>query len=103
MDADVEGIDEDNELDDDLWEEEDDENEGNDILVSAHETVSSSMMDIEMDNGVDVSVPQLRDFLSDAPASVPLVDVGDSEASGSTKTATGSSTPRIFQVPDIVF
>ena len=52
-----------NKLDDGLWEDEgDSDDEENSILMSAHKSVSSSMMDVEMDDGVDVSIPQLHDF-----------------------------------------
>jgi hypothetical protein len=60
-DTDIEGVDEDNELDDELWEDEEEE-EASDVLLAARETASGSMMDIEINDGIDVSVPQLRDF-----------------------------------------
>ena len=48
---DIEGV----AKDDGLWEDEgDDDDEENSILMSAHKSVSSSMMDVEMDDGVDV-------------------------------------------------
>ena len=66
------------ELDDGLWEEEeeDDDDDENSVLKSACETASSTMMDVEVDDGVDMSIPQLHDYLSDHQALSPLVNVG---------------------------
>ena len=97
----MEGLDEDKELDDELWEDEGDEDEGNDILLSAHKTASSSTMDLETDDGVDVSIPQLRNYLNDSPVLTPLVSV--SEGSNVTKRATASTVPKVFQVPEMTF
>jgi hypothetical protein len=36
--------------------------EASNILLAARETASGSVMDIEINNGIDVSVPQLWDF-----------------------------------------
>ena len=73
----------------------------NSVLKSACETTSSTTMDVEVDDGVDVSVPQLRDYLSDRPASSPLVNVG--EGPNVMKKAVGSSAPRVFEVGDMTF
>ena len=90
------------ELDDGLWEDDDDDDEEeNPVLKSACETASSTTMDVELDDGVDVGVPQLRDYLSDRLALSPLVDVG--EGPNVTKKAAGSSAPRVFEVRDMTF
>jgi hypothetical protein len=90
------------ELDDGLWEDDDDDEEEEDpVLKSARETASSTTMDVELDDGVDIGVPQLRDYLSDRPALSPLVDVR--EGSNETKKAAGSSAPRVFEVRDMTF
>ena len=93
---DIEGVGKD-ELDDRLWEDEGDDDEENSILMSAHKSASSSMMD----DGVDVSIPQLCDFLSDHPTLEPLVKGG--KAPNATKKVVDFSTPRVFQVPDMTF
>jgi hypothetical protein len=89
------------ELDDGLWEEDDNGEEENSVLTSACETASSATMDIEVDDGVDIGIPQLRDYLSDHPTSSPLVNVG--EGLTVTKKASDSNIPRVFEVPDIIF
>jgi hypothetical protein len=81
----MEGLDEDKELDNKLWEDEGDEDEGNNILLSARKTASSSTVDLETDDGVDVSVPQLHNYLCDSPALTPLISI--SEGSNMTKWA----------------
>ena len=100
---DIDGIqvDEENELDDSFWEGDDDDHGG--ILESAREVASSHLMDIEHTDGVDVSVPQLRDYLSDAPTSAtPLVSVEEQPVVS--KKAAAVSGPKIFQVvTDIQF
>jgi hypothetical protein len=101
-DTDIEGVDEDNELDDELWEDEEEE-EASDVLLAARETASGSMMDIEINDGVDVSVPQLRDFLSDTPALSPLFNVEAGPTTVRKVTPVESSVPRVFEVPDIQF
>jgi hypothetical protein len=58
-------------------------------------------MDVEVDDGVDIGVPQLRDYLSDHPAMSPLVDVR--EGPNATKKAACSSAPRVFEVRDTMF
>jgi len=101
---DIEGVDEQDEVDDTLWEDEDNE-EDNDVLLSARETASSSVMDVEAADGVDVSIPQLRDFLSDTPAFSPLIaftGVGGQSSMMNKAASTDSITPRVFQVPDVV-
>jgi len=100
--ANSESVLEDNELDNELWEGEDDsDDEHNDVLMSARTAASGSTMDIETDDGVDVSVPQLRDFLSDIPVSSPLVNLTAGSSTTTTKKAAGSGMPRVFQVPEI--
>jgi hypothetical protein len=54
-----------------------------------------------VDDGVDIGVPQLRDYLSDHPAMSPLVDVR--EGPNATKKAACSSAPRVFEVRDTMF
>ena len=91
--------DDDNDNDNDDGEEEEEENPG---LKSARETASSTAMDVEVDDGVDISVPQLRDYLSDHPAMSPLVD-DVREGPNAMKKAASSSAPRVFEVRDIIF
>jgi len=55
-------------------------------------------MDVEVDDGVDIGVPQLCDYLSDRPAMTPLVNVG--EGPNPMKRAANSSAPRVFEVQD---
>jgi hypothetical protein len=98
----AEEVGEDKELDDGLWEDDDDDDDDeNSVLKSARETASSTTMDVEVDDGVDVGVPQLRDYLSDRPASSPLVNVG--EGPNVMKKAAGSSAPRVFEVREMTF
>jgi hypothetical protein len=99
----TEEVGENKEPEDRLWEDDcDDDNdeeeeEENTILKSACETASSTGMEVEVDDGVDVGVPQLCDYLSDRPAMSPLVDVR--EGPNAMKAATrSSSTPRVFEV-----
>lgn len=96
-------------LKDRLWEDDDisdddedeEEEEENPVLKSACETASSTGMEVEVDDGVVIGVPQLRDYLSDFPAMSPLVDV--KEGLRATKKATSLSAPRVFEVQDMTF
>ena len=98
-----------NELEGKIWEDGDDNNNDDDdgdeeedpVLMSAHETASSTEMDIEKDDGVDIAVPPLRDYLSDHLAMSPLVDVR--EGPRAMKKAASSSAPRVFEVQDMTF
>jgi hypothetical protein len=101
LDADFEGVSGANELEEELWEDDGDEDEDNEELIAARGIASSSMVNIEEDDGVDVSVPQLRDFLSDTPALSLLANIG--EGSNVTRKTTGSERPRVFQVSEIQF
>ena len=93
----AEEVEENKELDDGLWDgDDDDEEEENLVLKSACETASSTTIDVEVDDGVDVGVPQLRDYLSDRPALSPLVNVR--EGLNVMKKVAGSSVPRVFEV-----
>ena len=106
LNANSESVDEDNKLDNELWEleeEDDSDDEHNDILMSARTAASSCMMDIESDDGVDVSVPQLCDFLSDTPVLSLLVNLRAGSSTTTTMKAAGSRMPRVFQVPEIDF
>ncbi|KAF8532385.1 hypothetical protein JB92DRAFT_3103830 [Gautieria morchelliformis] len=78
--------------DDGLWEEDDEEEENSD-LKSACETASSSTMDIEVDDGVDIVFPQLHDYLSEHLALPPLVNVREDPTV--MKKAAGGA-PRVF-------
>jgi hypothetical protein len=68
---------------------------------SACETASSTAMNVEMDDGVDIGVPQILDYLSDRPAMSSLVDVR--EGPDVTKRVASSSAPRSFEVQDMSF
>ena len=75
-DVDLNGLDEEQELDDDLlWGEVDTEEEEIDQLrmAAAHEVASSTVMDIEESEGVSLQAPGL-DFLSDSPISGTLTN-----------------------------
>ena len=65
---DLEGVDEDKELDGDLWEDDDEESD-NSTLSIARESASGSILDIKESDGVNVTIPHLLDFLSDIPNS----------------------------------
>jgi hypothetical protein len=103
----TEEVGENKEPEDRLWEDDcdddddEEEEEENTVLKSARETASSTGMDVEVDDRVDVGVPQLRDYLSDRPAMSPLVDVR--EGPNAMKAATrSSSTPRVFEVREMM-
>ena len=86
---------ENHELNDRLWDDDDmKEEEKNPVLKSACKTASSTTMDVEVDDGVDIGVPQLHDYLNDFPALSPLVSVGE----GLKKKVAGlmASVPRVF-------
>jgi hypothetical protein len=99
-----------NEHEDILWEDGNDDNNNDDeeeeenpalkSADSARETASSTAMDVEEDDGVDIGLQQLCDYLSDDPAMSPLVDVR--EGPNVMKKAASSSAPRVFEVRDIL-
>ncbi|KAF8531121.1 hypothetical protein JB92DRAFT_2825270 [Gautieria morchelliformis] len=80
------------EVDDGLWEDDEEEEENSDLKF-ARETASSSTMDIEVDDGVDIVFPQLHDYLSEHLALPPLVNVREDPTV--MKKAAGG-TPRVF-------
>lgn len=85
-----------------LWEDDEEEREReNPVLKFACETASSTAMNVEVNDGVDVGVPQLRDYLGDHPAMSPPVDVW--EGPNATKKVACSSAPRVFEVRDAMF
>jgi len=102
MDVDLDGVDEEQELDDDLWEDEDTEEEENDRkrMAAAREVASSTVMDIEESEGISLQAPDLLDLLSDSPTSRTLAI---NEARPKTSKKTNSREPRVFQVSDIQF
>jgi len=100
LDADFEGVSGASELEEELCVDDGDEDEDNKELIMAHGIASSSMVKIEEDDGVDVSVPQLRDFLSDTPALGLLASIG---VGSNVRKTTGSERPRSFQVSEIHF
>ena len=104
MDVDVSGVDEEKELDGDLWEDDDSEEEEADCrrMAEARELASSSVMDIEEAEGVNVGIPDLLDLLSDRPASRPSESVGV-EIQPNLARKANLQTPRVFQVSDIQF
>lgn len=85
--------------DDDADDEEEEEEEENPVLKSARETASSTAMDVEVDDGVDIGVAQLRDYLSDHPSMSPLVREGPKVI----KKVASSSAPKVFEVRDMMF
>ena len=58
-------------------------------------------MDIQHDDGVDVSVPQLFDYLSDTPSNASLVP--DGVPTNVKKQAPDGIAPKVFEVSDIQF
>lgn len=107
----TEEVGENKEPEDRLWEDdcdcdddddEEEEEEENPVLKSARETASSTGMDIEVDDGVDVGVPQLRDYLSDRPAMSPLVNVREGPNAMKAAATRSSSTPRVFEVREMM-
>ena len=92
------------ELDDEVWEDADrgcDDNENSEVLRAAREQASDNMMDVQHNDGVDVSVPQLLDYLSDTPSHGLLVP--DSAPTGVKKWAADGAAPKVFEVSDIQF
>ena len=69
MDVDLDGVDKEQELNDDLWEDEDTEEEENDQkrIAAAREVASSTVMDIKESEGISLQAPDLLDLLSDNP------------------------------------
>ena len=98
MDVEINGVDEEKELDDDLWEDDSEEEEADhQRLAEVRELASSSVMDIEEDEGVDVGVPDL----SDQPAL--RTSVGVEPQPKPAKKVTNSQIPKVFQISDIQF
>ena len=103
-DVDLNGLDEEQELDDDLWEEVDTEEEEMDQkrMEAAHEMASSSVMDIEESEGISLQAPGLLDLLSDSPISGTLTNqVNEIKLKESKKIKTKG--PKVFHVSDIQF
>jgi len=98
-DVDLDGVDKEQELDDDLWEDEDAEEEENDRkrMAAAREVASSTVMDIE---GISLQAWDLLDLLSDSPTSRTLAI---NEARPKTSKKMNSREPKVFQVSDIQF
>jgi hypothetical protein len=101
----TEKVGESKEPEDRLWEddcndEEEEEEEENTVLKSAHKTASSTGMDVEVDDGVDVGVPQLRDYFRDRPAMSPQVDVREGPNAMKKAATRSSSTPRVIEVQE---
>jgi hypothetical protein len=72
-------------------------------LAAALKSASGSIMDVEVNDGVDIGVPELLDFLSDAPALAPLTSPIVPRAPPRPN-ASVSSDPKVFTVEaDIVF
>ena len=92
------------ELDDEVWEDADrgcDDNENGEVLRAAHEQASGDVMNMQCNDGVNVSVPQLLDYLSDMPLHGLLVP--DSALTGVKKWAANGAAPKVFEVSDIQF
>jgi hypothetical protein len=106
----TEKVGENKEPEDRLWEDdcdddddEEEEEEENTVLKAARETASSTGMDVEVDDRVDVGVPQLCDYLSNRPAMSPLVDVREGPNAIKKAATQSSSTPRVFEVREMMF
>ena len=92
------------ELDDEVWKDADqgcDDNKNGEVLRAAREQASGNVMDMQCDDGVDVSVPQLLDYLSDTPLCGLLVP--DSAPTGVKKRAADGAAPKVFEMSDIQF
>jgi hypothetical protein len=75
VDVYTEGLDEENELDERLWEDSDSKDDKSDRkqLAAARAAASTDRMDIEGCEGVNVQVPDLLDLLSDTPVSSSMI------------------------------
>ena len=96
--------DEEVELDDEVWEDADrgcDDDENGEVIRAAHVQASRKVMDIQHDDGVDVSIPQLFDYLSDTPSNASLVP--DGVPTNVKKRAPNGIAPKVFEVSDIQF
>jgi hypothetical protein len=72
-------------------------------LAAALKSASGSIMDVEVNDDVNIGVPELLDFLSDAPALAPLTTPIVPRAPPRPN-ASVSSAPKVFTVEaDIVF
>ena len=78
-----------------------DDNKNVEVLRAAHEQASGNMMDVQCNDRVDVSVPQLLDYLSNMPSCGLLVP--DSVLTGVKKQAADGASPKVFEVSDIQF
>ena len=94
LDADFDGVSRASKLEEELWIDYGDEDEDNEELIVACGIVSSSMLNIKEDDGVDVSVPQLQDFLSDTPALSLFASIG--EGSNMMRKTMGSERLRFY-------
>ena len=63
-------------------------------MRAAHEQASGNMMDMQHDDRVDVSVPQLLDYLSNTPLHGLLVP--DSVPTGVKKQAADGAAPKVI-------
>ena len=92
------------ELDDEVWEDADrgcDDDENGEVIRAARVQASRKVMDIQHDDGVDVSIPQLFDYLSDTPSNASLVP--DGVPTNVKKRAPDGTAPKVFEVSDIQF
>ena len=78
-----------------------DDNENGEVLRAAREQASGDVMNMQCNDGVNVSVPQLLDYLSDTPLHGLLVP--DSAPTGVKKWAANGAAPKVFEVSDIQF
>jgi len=97
----AEEVEENKELDDGLWDDDDDDKEEENPPKVCMRDCKQHYNGWEVDDRVDVGVPQLRDYLSDCPALSPLVNVR--EGLNLIKKLAGSSVPKVFEVQDIMF
>ena len=72
-----------------------------DNKTKAHAQASRKVMDIQHDNGVDVSIPQLFDHLSDTPSNTSLVP--DGVPTNVKKWAPDGTALKVFEVSYIQF
>ena len=105
IDMDLDGVDEEKELDDDLWEEVDAEEEENDQkrMAAAREVASSTVMDIKESEGISLQAPDLLDLLSDSPTISRTLAINRDIAKPKASNKMNSREPKVFQVSDIQF
>ena len=92
------------ELDDEVWEDADggcDDDKNGEAIRAVCAQASRKVMDIQHDDGVDVSVPQLFDYLSNTPSNTSLVP--DGVPTNVKKWAPDRTALKVFEVSGVQF